>query len=96
MSSVFEWDIEKSNYNLIKHGISFEEAKSVFKDDYGYLFSDDIHSNFEERYILIGYSKNNRLLFVSYTERNDIFRIISARKATKNERLYYEKINKNN
>jgi uncharacterized protein len=96
MTLVFEWDIEKAENNIIKHGVSFEESKSVFYDNNGYMFLDEIHSVTEERYILIGYSQNNRLLFVSYTERNDTIRIISARKATKNERLYYEKNDKNN
>lgn len=96
MSLTFEWDKEKAENNLIKHGISFEESKSVFYDNYSKMFHDTIHSQSEDRFVLIGYSQNNRLLFVSYTERNDTIRIISARKASKNERLYYEKNNKNN
>ncbi|MFH1050786.1 MAG: BrnT family toxin [bacterium] len=96
MAIVFEWDMEKAESNLKKHGISFEESKSVFYDNNGYMFADEIHSILEDRFILIGYSQNNRLLFVSFTERNDNIRIISARKATKQERLNYEKNNKNN
>lgn len=91
----FEWHSEKAESNFKKHNVSFEEAKSVFYDDFAYMFSDEAHSKHEHRYILIGYSKNNRLLFVSFTERNDVIRIISARKATKQERKYYEAYNKN-
>ncbi len=91
----FEWHSEKAENNFKKHNVSFEEAKSVFYDYFAYMFSDKAHSNYELRYILIGYSKNNRLLFVSFTERNDVIRIISARKATKQERKYYEAFNKN-
>jgi uncharacterized protein len=93
---LFEWNTEKANINFKKHDISFEEAKTAFYDDYGYVFEDENHSVNEERFVLIGYSKNNRLLFVSFTQRNDVIRIISARKATKNERKYYEEDNKNN
>ena len=87
----FEWHIDKANSNLLKHGVSFDEAKSVFYDIKAKMFADQLHSIDEDRFVLIGYSKNNRLIFVSYTERKDLIRIISARKATKNERLFYEK-----
>ncbi len=94
MLNKFEWDFQKAEINLKKHGISFEEAMSCFFDSYAKVFYDKSHSIYEERYVLIGFSKNNRLLFVSYTERNESIRIISSRKATHTERQYYE--NKNN
>lgn len=93
MALSFEWNKEKAEINLRKHGISFEEAKSVFYDILGKTYLDKENSAFESRFILIGFSKNNRMLFISFTERNDIIRIISARKATKNERYKYEKNN---
>ena len=96
MSIIFEWDIEKDKINFSKHGIRFEEAKSVFYDHNAILIADIKHSEVEERFILIGYSHNNRLLFVSYTERTNSIRVISSRKATTKERVYYENNNKNN
>ncbi len=91
MSLSFEWNKVKAEINLKKHGIGFEEAKTVFYDILAKTFLDKDNSKNETRFILIGFSKNNRLLFISYTDRNDIIRIISARKATKNERYNYEK-----
>lgn len=96
MSLLFEWDDEKAISNLKKHGISFDEAKSIFYDNFAIMSLDTKHSITEERFTLIGYSKNNRILYISFTERNDIIRIISTRKTTKNERLSYEKNYKNN
>jgi uncharacterized DUF497 family protein len=96
MSLVFEWDNEKAISNANKYGITFDEAKSVFYDNFAIMAFDTEHSITEERFSLIGYSKNNRLLFISYTVRIDIIRIISTRKTTKNERFFYEKKYKNN
>ena len=93
MPLIFEWDEEKAVSNLKKHGIGFDEASTVFDDIYAKMFSDFKHSIEEDRFILIGYSLNNRLLFISYTEKKDKIRIISARKSTKQERLIYEKNN---
>ena len=88
----FEWSQPKARANLKKHGVSFEEARSVFYDDYARQFFDDEHSNDEERFILLGRSNKSRLLIVCHCERADggVIRIISARKATSNERKYYE------
>ena len=87
----FEWDKEKNKSNISKHGVSFEEAKSVFYDDYAKLISDPDHSNDEDRFILMGMNQNLKLLVVVhvYKDNDNIIRIISARKATKNERKYY-------
>jgi len=87
----FEWDTSKADSNLIKHGVSFKEAATVFKD-FGLICYDDTeHSTTEDREIVIGYSAQNRLLTVCFTEKeNGIIRIISARKATPLERKQYE------
>ena len=90
----FEWNDGKAKLNLKKHGIAFDEAKSVFYDEYGLIISDDKHSNDEERFILIGLSEIGNTLMVSHCERNEIngdevIRIISARKATSFERNVY-------
>jgi uncharacterized DUF497 family protein len=87
---IFEWDIDKSSINLKKHKVSFEEAMSVWNDDYAAMFYDEKHSDFEERYYFVGYSKKNNLLVISFTERDNKIRIISARKATKYERNRHE------
>ncbi len=87
---LFEWDIEKAKSNEQKHGISFDEASTVFAGPLSLTIQDPLHSENEERFILIGTSHKNRMLIVVHTERGDNIRIISARKATKNERLYYE------
>jgi uncharacterized DUF497 family protein len=86
----FEWDEEKAESNRSKHGIDFDEAASVF-DDYFYVdFYDPKHSVDEHRFLIIGESNRNRLLIVSYTERDDKIRIISARELTPQERRIYE------
>jgi hypothetical protein len=90
MAMIFEWDKKKAHYNLIKHGVSFEEASTSFGDEIGLTISDPLHSEFEDRYILLGYSDKNRLLVVVHTDRHERVRIISARKATKKERNQYE------
>jgi uncharacterized protein len=90
MFVLFDWDENKAKSNLQKHNISFYEASSVFDDPLAQIFYDPEHSIEEERFIIIGYSKYNKLLFVSYTERNNFIRIISARNTTKNERKHHE------
>ena len=86
----FEWDEEKAAANLAKHGVSFEEAKTVFDDPLYVDFYDPDHSFDEHRYIIIGKSQRRRLLIVSYTERDDAIRLISAREVTRSERETYE------
>lgn len=88
----FEWDEDKARVNLEKHGISFVEARSVFYDDYATQFFDEEHSDEEERFILLGLSNYSQVLVVIHCERNlgSTIRIISARRATKKERSYYE------
>lgn len=92
----FEWDKEKEIINLKKHGVSFEEAKSVFYDYLAKIAFDKEHSIKEERFYIIGFSKNNRILHVTYADNNDVIRIISARKSSKTEKKIYEKSYKNN
>lgn len=86
----FDWDGQKARSNLAKHGVSFDEAKTVFEDPFAITIPDPDHSDKEMRFIDLGYSQNNRLLIVVYTERNDTIRIISSREADKNERKQYE------
>lgn len=85
-----EWDEEKAAANLVKHKVSFEEAKTVFADPLYVDFYDPDHSFDEHRYIIIGESQQRRLLIVSYTERDDTVRLISAREVTRSERERYE------
>ena len=87
---IFEWDPKKAKTNLKKHGVSFEEASTAFKDPLSLTIDDPLHSSDEQRLILIGMSYNNRMLVIVHTERRDNIRIISAKKATKKERNYYE------
>ncbi len=86
----FEWDEEKARLNERRHGITFEEAETAFDDPHARVGYDPDHSLAEHRLILIGHSGYNRLLFISFTERKGRIRIISARKATRNERKGYE------
>ena len=86
----FEWDEEKAAANLSKHGVSFDEAKTVFDDPLYVDFFDPDHSYTEERYIIVGQSRRRRLLIVSYMEREDLIRLISAREVTRGEREAYE------
>jgi len=86
----FEWNEEKARANLEKHGVSFEEARTVFDDLLYVDFYDPDHSYDEHRYILAGESRQGRLLLVSYTERGDVIRLISAREVTPAEREIYE------
>ena len=86
----FEWDPQKAESNIKKHGVSFEEASTVFRDPLSLTIDDPLHSTVEERMVQIGISHKNRLLVVVHSERGDNIRIISARKATKKERNNYE------
>jgi len=88
----FEWDENKATSNLRKHGVSFEEAQSVFYDEFALQFFND-GSTEEDRFILLGISNQSRVLVVIHCERGtqaDLIRIISARKATKHERSFYQ------
>ncbi len=86
----YEWDSAKAAANVEKHGVSFEEAASVFLDPAALTFSDPDHSDDEERAITIGRSARQRVLFVAHTEREDRLRIITARRATHREQEQYE------
>ncbi|MEZ4706336.1 MAG: BrnT family toxin [Caldilineaceae bacterium] len=94
MEFIFEWDAYKAQSNVRRHGISFEEAKTVFNDPLLLTYPDDFHSETEDRLISIGYSGRQRLLLVVHTERDQanalLIRIISSRKATTAERKTYE------
>ena len=87
----FGWDGAKARANLRKHGVSFEEAQTVFYDEFAIQFFDDEHSGDEGRFLLLGMSSGSRLLLVCHCERESghILRIISARKATKRESTFY-------
>lgn len=87
----FEWDSAKATANARKHGVSFDEAQSIFYDEFAVQFFDDEHSGDEDRFLLLGMSTEARLLLVSHCERDtgDVIRIISARKATKRESTFY-------
>lgn len=91
MSLYFEWDAKKAKRNLTKHGISFEEASTVFGDPLSLIIEDFLNSINEERYAILGHSRQGRFLVVIYTAWNDKIRIISARTAIKREREIYEK-----
>lgn len=86
----YEWDQEKAASNLEKHGVAFEEAATVFDDPLYIDFYDPDHSIDEHRYLIIGRSTADRLLIVSYTERDEVVRLISAREVTSSERTTYE------
>lgn len=87
----FDWDPVKAESNKKKHGVSFEEAQSVFYDEFAVQFFDEENSESEDRFLMIGVSDEAHLLIVCHCERDqgNIIRIISARKATKNESKYY-------
>jgi uncharacterized DUF497 family protein len=87
----FEWDDEKAERNVRKHGISFQEATTVFLDPLAQTSPDPDHSATEERELTIGYSDAHRLIMVSYTHRGHTARIVSARIATRQERVDYER-----
>jgi len=90
----FEWDDKKNEINIFRHDISFEEASTVFDDDYAVTLYDEEHSEYEDRFIVIGISENSFELTVCHCyrgENEDIVRIISARKANKIEHEIYER-----
>jgi uncharacterized DUF497 family protein len=87
---VYEWHAAKAKTNLQKHGVSFDEAATVFLDPLALTFPDPYHSGGEEREITIGYTAGHHVVFVSHCERGNRVRIISARKATRRERSQYE------
>jgi hypothetical protein len=87
---LFEWDPKKAKDNFDTHGISFDEASTAFGDTLSLVIFDPLHSEDEDRFVLIGNSYRNRLLVVIHTERRDYVRLISARKASKKERKQYE------
>lgn len=86
----FEWDSEKAEENRQKHGVSFEEARTVFHDPLAVTFEDTDHSTTEARFLTVGYSSRERLLVVSHAEHGETIRIISARLATAHERKRHE------
>ena len=90
MGLVFEWDSEKAIENERKHGVSFDEALTVFADPLSRTIADPDHSGKESRFLELGLSRHGQLLVVVFTERNDRIRIISARLATNSERRHYE------
>jgi uncharacterized protein len=88
----FEWDPAKAKANERKHGVTFDEAQSVFHDEYATQFFDEENSTDEERFIILGMSAGARLLIVCHCERanGEVIRIISARKATRRESAHYD------
>ena len=90
MSLEFEWDPAKAELNLRNHGVSFDEATTVLRDTLSITIADPDHSTSEDRFIDIGMSHRGHLLVVSYTERGDRIRVISARPPTRAERKSYE------
>lgn len=91
MELTFEWDENKSKSNLKKHGVDFNEGKTVFNDPFAITIYDPDHSELEHRYIDIGAASNGQVLVVWYAERIDKIRIIGCRKANRFEREQYEK-----
>ena len=92
MPLTFEWDSRKARSNLAKHDIVFEEASTVFGDPLSLTISDPEHSLSEKRYITLGNTFKGKLLVVVHTERGDNIRIISARRASRRERTFYEEV----
>lgn len=88
----FEWDASKASANLKKHQVSFEDAQSVFYDEFAVQFFDEEHSLEEERFLMLGMSSLAKLLIVCHCEREQgaVIRIISARKASKRESAFYQ------
>ena len=90
MALEFEWDPLKSLQNIKKHGVSFREGMTAFADKLSYTISDPEHFFGEYRFLLLGYSSSDNLLVIAHTERGDRIRIISARRATKQEHEQYK------
>jgi len=88
----FEWNPAKADSNKRKHGVSFDEAMSIFYDECATQFYDDAHSELEDRFLMLGLSSGSRVLMVCHYEEDagNVIRIISARKATKSERRFYQ------
>jgi uncharacterized DUF497 family protein len=86
----FEWDPQKAESNVAKHGVSFEEAATVFGDPLGRIVADPRHSLEEHRFVLLGLSREQHLLTVMFVDRGEAIRILSARRATRRERRDYE------
>ena len=86
----FEWDPDKAKRNLEIHDVSFDEASTAFRDTLSLAIYDPLHSEEEDRFVLIGNSHKDRLLVVVHTERGDNIRLISARKASQKEKTQYE------
>src|SRR3954451_22733847 len=92
-SAVFEWDAEKERSNFRKHRVTFAEAQTVFEDDFARIEDDPDHSVGEHREMIIGYSRQGRLLMVSFVQREETLRLISARRAEARERKRHEEEN---
>jgi hypothetical protein len=90
----FEWDPSKAKENLRKHGVSFDEGATIFRDPLGITIYDPDHSHQENRYITIGSSSNGRVIMVAHTDRYGRTRVINARELTRKERKAYENENK--
>jgi len=90
MSKVFTWDSAKAASNIKKHRISFREAVTVFSDPFARIHDDPDHSQAEDREVIVGHSSELRILVVSFLERGNIVRVISARRATHHERKDFE------
>ena len=90
MSLVFEWDGRKARRNLAKHKVSFEEGTTVFGDPLALTIEDPLHSQEEQRFVIVGESRRHRTLVVVFTERGNWIRLISARIASRRERTEYE------
>jgi uncharacterized DUF497 family protein len=90
MPLTFEWDLRKARSNLAKHGVGFEEATTIFGDALSLTIPDPDHSLMEARYVTMGRAFTGKLLVVVHTERGDNIRIISARRASRRERKFYE------
>jgi uncharacterized DUF497 family protein len=90
----FEWDRRKAKYNLRKHGVSFEEASTVFDDLLAAIYEDPDHSIHEKRFLMLGTSDRGRLLYIAFADRTQRTRIISARLPTQQEKKLYEEENR--
>lgn len=93
MGLTFEWDDEKARRNSEKHRVSFDEASTVFGDPFSRTIPDPLHSQEEDRFVILGESHRGRLLAVVFTERGENLRLISARRATRREKKDYEEEN---
>jgi uncharacterized DUF497 family protein len=90
MGLLFEWDPKKARKNINTHGVSFDEASTAFRDPLSQTINDPLHSEGENRFVLLGRSIQGRLLVIIHADRGERIRIISARLATTRERLKYE------